>query len=64
MKVTARRKARLLNMEAVGTEGGPKKEIALTDLEERLLALLSKIVITGLPGIEEVGIPHNNDEIV
>lgn len=64
MKVSARRKARLLNIEAVGTGGGPKREKALTDMEERLLALLSKVVITGLPGIEEVGFtteqPENN----
>jgi hypothetical protein len=36
--------------------GGPKTLKPLSELEERLMALLSKIVITGAPDIPEGGI--------
>lgn len=66
MKVNARRKARLLHCEATGTGGGPKSEKDLTPLEERLLALLSRVVITGLPGVAEIGTQslENDDDNV
>jgi hypothetical protein len=46
----------LLHEETVGTEGGPKTLKPLSELEGRLMALLSKIVITGAPDIPEGGI--------
>ncbi|KAJ8928724.1 hypothetical protein NQ314_018672 [Rhamnusium bicolor] len=42
--------------------GGPKSEKDLTNLEERLLALLSKIVILGAPSIPEAGILDKPEE--
>ncbi|KAJ8963695.1 hypothetical protein NQ314_005447 [Rhamnusium bicolor] len=61
-KANTRRKARLIQIQHTGTGGGPKTEIDLTDLEERLLALLSKIVILGAPSIPEVGILDKPEE--
>lgn len=46
----------MLHEETVGTGGGPKTLKPLSELEERLLALLSKIVIIGAPDIPEGGI--------
>lgn len=54
--MNTRRKARLQYVEATGTGGGPKKVKDLSDFEQRLLALLSKITVTGMPGIPEAGI--------
>ncbi|CAH1379898.1 hypothetical protein MTP99_003742 [Tenebrio molitor] len=56
LKVNTRRKARLLHQEATGTGGGPKKLRELSQLEERLMALISKVVITGVSTIPEAGI--------
>jgi hypothetical protein len=46
----------LLHEENVGTGGGSKALKPLSELEQRLMTLLSKIVITGAPNIPEGGI--------
>ncbi|KAJ8946787.1 hypothetical protein NQ314_008770 [Rhamnusium bicolor] len=61
-KANTRRKARLIHIQHTGTGGGPKTEKDLTNLEERLLALLSKIVILGAPSIPEAGILDKPEE--
>ncbi|XP_050518940.1 uncharacterized protein LOC126893043 [Diabrotica virgifera virgifera] len=56
VKTSARKKAGLLYRDQTGTGGGPKVAKDLTDLEERLLGLLSKTVVTGFPAVEEMGV--------
>lgn len=46
----------MLHEENVGTGGGSKALKPLSELEQRLMTLLSKIVITGAPNIPEGGI--------
>ncbi|XP_044746587.1 uncharacterized protein LOC123308105 [Coccinella septempunctata] len=56
LKTNVRRKSRALVYEKTGTGGGPKKLKELDELEERLLALLSKVVILGAPNVVEAGL--------
>lgn len=44
-----------------GTRGGPKLNKQLNDLEERLLSLMSKIIIDGAPNIEESKVKRNTE---
>ncbi|KAL3281778.1 hypothetical protein HHI36_004979 [Cryptolaemus montrouzieri] len=55
LKTNAQRKCRDLHCKQTGTGGGLSKLEVLDDIEERLLALLSKIVIVGAP-IPEAGV--------
>ncbi|KAI4458115.1 hypothetical protein MML48_7g00007138 [Holotrichia oblita] len=55
-KTNVRRKARAITYDHQGTGGGPAKAKPLNNLEERMLSLLSKIVILGAPDIPEAGI--------
>jgi hypothetical protein len=49
----------LLHEENVSTGGGPKTLKPLSELEQRLMTLLSKIVITGALNILEGGITQD-----
>ncbi|KAI4467887.1 hypothetical protein MML48_2g00004228 [Holotrichia oblita] len=55
-KTNVRRKVRAITYDHQGTGGGPAKAKPLNNLEERMLSLLSKIVILGAPDIPEAGI--------
>jgi hypothetical protein len=64
-----KKKARLSHLNATKTGGGPSSQQDLLPLEERLLALLTPVVIAGIPEIGEAGLgidiiaPPNDLEI-
>jgi hypothetical protein len=64
-----KKKARLRHLNATKTGGGPSSQQDLLPLEERLLALLTPVVIAGIPEIGEAGLgidiiaPPNDLEI-
>jgi hypothetical protein len=64
-----KKKARLSHLNATKTGGGPSSQQDLLPLEERLLALLTPVVIAGIPEIGEAGLgidiiaPPNDFEI-
>jgi hypothetical protein len=64
-----KKKARLRHLNATKTGGGPSSQEDLLPLEERLLALLTPVVIAGIPEIGEAGLgieiiaPPNDLEI-
>ncbi|KAF5278537.1 hypothetical protein FQR65_LT15650 [Abscondita terminalis] len=55
LKTNVRRKARAVRAQQEGTGGGPATSKPLTDLEERVLALLNRIIIDGAPMVIEPG---------
>ncbi|KAH0818612.1 hypothetical protein GEV33_004179 [Tenebrio molitor] len=57
LKEVTRKKARVLKQEIQGTGGGPPKQKDLNPSEERLLSLLSPVVISGLDTLPEAGVP-------
>ncbi|XP_063931789.1 uncharacterized protein LOC135143779 [Zophobas morio] len=60
LKTNVRRAAREIKQHLKGTGGGPSLKKDLTDIEERILSLINKIVIEGMPELPEGGIEEGN----
>lgn len=63
-KTNTKKKARYIKEHSLETGGGEKTKKVLSALEERLLSLVSKIVIDGAPNVPEPGLNYGNDDTV
>ncbi|KAL1510070.1 hypothetical protein ABEB36_004725 [Hypothenemus hampei] len=62
LKTNTKRKAREIKFDFTGTGGGSKKVKDLTQQEERVMSLLSNIVVEGIPLLPETGVCEENLE--
>jgi hypothetical protein len=61
LKTNTRRRARQKKYDVNGTGGGSAKVKPLTDIEERILNILSTVVIDGAPNVPEPGLNISGD---
>ncbi|KAM3966290.1 uncharacterized protein ACR2FA_012591 [Aphomia sociella] len=62
MKNNTKKKSAKLNRSMRGTGGGPALKICLTDLEQRVMALIGIEAATGMGSIPEIGLPQEEVE--
>jgi hypothetical protein len=55
-KSQVKRKSRLLDLDKNKTGGGQAEAKPLSDLEERLIGLIGKVVVSGTPDLPEAGV--------
>ncbi|KAH0821154.1 hypothetical protein GEV33_001637 [Tenebrio molitor] len=55
-KSQVKRKSRVLDLDKNKTSGGQAEAKPLSDLEERLIGLIGKVVVSGIPDLPEAGV--------